>query len=159
MRMLFIFQVIRRHLTKALWRKRSGTEIEEIIYHHDNAPSHRAADTLETIDFLSMERLEHTPYSPDLAPMNFALFPRLKSKLRGKRFEDLDHLECQWAQCLVAMRKPGSGTLLTRGLHDSGNVLTVTASNLNKYDVNVERKTKMTLICRVCALVVVIVLL
>ena len=92
MRMLSIFQVIRRDLTKALRRKRSGMEIEEIIYHHDNAPSHRAADTLETIDFLGMERLEHAPYSPDLAPMDFALFPRLKSELRGKRFDDLDHL-------------------------------------------------------------------
>jgi len=86
MRMLSIFPVIRRDLTTALRRKRSGMEIEEIIYHHDNAPSHRTADTLETIDFLGMERPEHAPYSPDLAPMDFALFPRLKSELRGKRF-------------------------------------------------------------------------
>jgi len=56
------------------------------------APSHRAAYTLETIDFLGMERLEHAPYSPDLSPMDFALFPRLKSELRGKHFEDLGHL-------------------------------------------------------------------
>jgi len=34
MRMLSIFQVIRRDLTKALRRKRSGMEIKEIIYHH-----------------------------------------------------------------------------------------------------------------------------
>jgi len=63
-----------------------------MIYHHDNAPFNRAADTLETIDFHGMKRLEHAPYSPDIAPMDFALFPRLKSELRGKRFEDLDHL-------------------------------------------------------------------
>ena len=79
MRMLSIVQVIRRDLTKALRRKRSGMEIEEIIYHHDNAPSHRAADTLETIDFLGMERLEHAHYSPDLAPIDFALFPRFRT--------------------------------------------------------------------------------
>jgi len=86
--MLSIVQVICRDLTKAFRRKRSGMEIEEIIYHHDNTPSHRAADTLETIDFLGMERLEHAPYSPDLALMDFVLFLRLKRELCGKRFED-----------------------------------------------------------------------
>ena len=70
-----IVQVICRDLTKALRRKRSGMKIKEIIYHHDNAPSHRAADTLGRIDFLGME---HAPYSPDLAPMDFALFPRFR---------------------------------------------------------------------------------
>jgi hypothetical protein len=30
--------------------------------------------------------LPHHPYSPDLAPCNFFFFPRLKEKLRGRRF-------------------------------------------------------------------------
>jgi len=54
MRMLSIFQVIRRDLTKALRRKRSSIEIKEIIYLHDNAPSHQTDDILATIDFLGM---------------------------------------------------------------------------------------------------------
>jgi hypothetical protein len=29
----------------------------------------------------------HPPYSPDLAPCDFALFPKLKMKLKGRRFE------------------------------------------------------------------------
>jgi hypothetical protein len=28
----------------------------------------------------------HPPYSPDLAPIDFFLFPKLKAKVRGKRF-------------------------------------------------------------------------
>lgn len=32
------------------------------------------------------------PYSPDLAPIDFAFFPYLKSKLRGQRFLDLNDL-------------------------------------------------------------------
>jgi histone-lysine N-methyltransferase SETMAR len=70
-------------------------ETEELIYHQDNAPAHRAIETLDTIDFLGMERIPHAPYSPDLAPMDFALFPRLKAELRGKRFADLDDLRME----------------------------------------------------------------
>jgi hypothetical protein len=29
----------------------------------------------------------HPPYSPDLARCDFALFPKLKKKLKGRRFE------------------------------------------------------------------------
>jgi hypothetical protein len=29
----------------------------------------------------------HPPYSPDLASCDFALFPKLKMKLKGRRFE------------------------------------------------------------------------
>jgi hypothetical protein len=29
----------------------------------------------------------HPSYSPDLAPCDFALFPKLKMKLKGQRFE------------------------------------------------------------------------
>lgn len=82
-------------MTHALRRKRPDIDIEQLIYHQDNAPAHRAVDTLDTIDFLGMERIPHAPYSPDLAPMDFALFPRLKAELRGKRFADLDDLRME----------------------------------------------------------------
>ncbi len=35
----------------------------------------------------------HPPYSPDLAPCDFFLFPKLKAKLRGTRFPNLDELQ------------------------------------------------------------------
>jgi hypothetical protein len=39
----------------------------------------------------------HPPYSPDLAPCDFALFPKLKMKLKGRRFETVSdiHRESQ----------------------------------------------------------------
>ena len=33
------------------------------------------------------------PYSPDLVPCNFWLFPKLKSPLKGKRFQTVDNIE------------------------------------------------------------------
>ena len=35
----------------------------------------------------------HPPYSPDLAPCDFWMFPRLKEKLRGRRFEDVEEMK------------------------------------------------------------------
>jgi histone-lysine N-methyltransferase SETMAR len=35
---------------------------------------------------LHYELLEHPPYSPDLAPSDFYLFPKLKLFLAGQRF-------------------------------------------------------------------------
>ena len=32
------------------------------------------------------------PYSPDLAPSDFFLFPRMKSPMRGRRFQDDDEV-------------------------------------------------------------------
>jgi hypothetical protein len=35
----------------------------------------------------------HPPYSPDLAPCDFALFPKLKMKLKGRRFETVSDIQ------------------------------------------------------------------
>jgi hypothetical protein len=35
----------------------------------------------------------HRPYSPDLAPCDFAMFPKLKMKLKGRRFETVSDIQ------------------------------------------------------------------
>jgi hypothetical protein len=35
----------------------------------------------------------HPPYSPDLAPCDFALFPKLKMKLKERHFETLSNIQ------------------------------------------------------------------
>ena len=49
-------------------------------------------DSQSKIDLLEFQFLKHPPYSPDLAPMNFAVFPYIKSFLRGMRFNNLSEL-------------------------------------------------------------------
>jgi hypothetical protein len=36
--------------------------------------------------------IPHPPYSPDLAPYDFALFPKLKMRLKGRRFETVSDI-------------------------------------------------------------------
>ena len=59
---------------------------------HDNAPSHTAGSTDLELALLGFQRILHPPYSPDLAPLDFAYFPPLKEHLRGRRFEDKDDI-------------------------------------------------------------------
>ena len=44
--------------------------------------------------------LEHPPYSPDLAPCDFFLFPKIKSGLKGTRFESVDAVKKQVTQLM-----------------------------------------------------------
>ncbi|GBM36126.1 hypothetical protein AVEN_179119-1 [Araneus ventricosus] len=59
---------------------------------HDNAPPHRDLIVKKYIARHSVTTLEHHPYSPDLAPAEFYLFPRLKMKLKGHSFVDSDEV-------------------------------------------------------------------
>jgi hypothetical protein len=37
--------------------------------------------------------MDHPPYSPDLAPCDFWLFPKLKNALKGQRFADIPDVQ------------------------------------------------------------------
>jgi hypothetical protein len=49
--------------------------------------------------------LEHAPYSPDLAPCDFFLFPKIKSILKGTRFESMEEVKRKSAELLNALTK------------------------------------------------------
>ena len=38
-------------------------------------------------------QVTHTPYNPNLAPWNFRLFPKLKSPLKGRRFQNVVEIQ------------------------------------------------------------------
>ncbi|GBN84258.1 hypothetical protein AVEN_254239-1 [Araneus ventricosus] len=59
---------------------------------HDNAPPHRALIVKTYLARHSVTTLEHPPYSPDLAPADFYMFPRLKMRWKGHRFVDSDEV-------------------------------------------------------------------
>jgi histone-lysine N-methyltransferase SETMAR len=79
-------------LVHALEKKRPGVPIEHFILHMDNASSHTAAATELEVGVLGFGRVAHPPYSPDLAPFDFAIFPTIKAQLKGHRFQSLNEL-------------------------------------------------------------------
>ena len=69
-----------------LKRKRPHLAKKKVLFHHDNAPAHSSAIAIAKLVELRYELLSHPPYSPDLAPCDFYLFPNMKKWLGGKRF-------------------------------------------------------------------------
>ena len=88
----------------------------------DNASAHTSQVAMTAATECGFEVLSHLPYSPDMAPSDFYLFPNLKSNLRGTQFgstegviaamneylegqEGLRKLEQRWPKCIAL--KPG----------------------------------------------------
>jgi hypothetical protein len=60
-----------------------------------------------------MAVVPHPPYSPDLAPYGFFLFPRMKSKLKERRFQDVTEIQEQSLTVLHAIPKSVPAVLPT----------------------------------------------
>ncbi|GFR72134.1 mariner Mos1 transposase [Elysia marginata] len=80
-------KVLQDKLRPAIRKKRPGLLKESIMFHHDNAPVHTARAVTDVLAGYKWELLKHPCYSPDLAPWDFHLFPKMKQHLRGQRFE------------------------------------------------------------------------
>ena len=65
---------------RELWEARSW------LLHHDNAPAHNTLGIWEFLAKNNIAVLEQPPYSPDLTPCDFYLFPKLKEVIKGTRF-------------------------------------------------------------------------
>ena len=59
---------------------------KKIIFHQDNAPLHTSVIAMAKLHELRYELLQQPPYSPDLVPSDFHLFPKLNIFLGGRRF-------------------------------------------------------------------------
>ena len=60
--------------------------------HHDNGPIHSAHAIHAFLAKSSMPLVGQAPYSPDLAPCDFWLFPKLKTILKGRRFQSREDI-------------------------------------------------------------------
>ena len=56
----------------------------------DNAPVHNSILVTDYLKNMGIKTVPHPPYSPDLAPCDFWLFPKLKEKLTGCRYETIE---------------------------------------------------------------------
>jgi histone-lysine N-methyltransferase SETMAR len=71
-------------LQECVRRKRHELWPDKWILHHDNAAAHDALRVHEFLAKNSFTKLDHPPYSPELAPCDFLLFPKLKNTVKGQ---------------------------------------------------------------------------
>lgn len=89
----FYCDVLRR-LREDIRRKRPDQwRANNWVLHHDNAPAHRALTTRAFLASKNTTVAPQPPYSPDLAPCDFFLFPKMKMRLKGRRFETVEEIQ------------------------------------------------------------------
>jgi len=66
-------------LKDILKEKRREKVINVVLFLHDNAPAHRVLATRYKLDYLGLQCLDHQPYSLNLAPWDYHLFPGLNN--------------------------------------------------------------------------------
>ena len=62
-------------------------------FQQDNAPVHNSILVTDYLTKMGIKTVAHPPYSPDLAPSDFWLFPKLKEKLGDCRYETIEEMK------------------------------------------------------------------
>jgi transposase len=82
-----------RHLRDAVRRKRQDLwASHNWKMHHDNAPAHSSHLIQSFLAKHGIPVVRQAPYSPDMAPCDFWLFPKLKMPLKGSRFDSCEDI-------------------------------------------------------------------
>jgi len=84
-----------------LWRNRW-------ILNQDNAKAHNALPINQCLKNKNITLLGHTPYSPDLAPYDFYLFPNIKSVLKRTNFLSVENLKAKMSEFLNSLTERDS---------------------------------------------------
>ncbi|UYV67811.1 hypothetical protein LAZ67_5002117 [Cordylochernes scorpioides] len=93
---LSVYLGIMRCLREAVRLKRPERwQNNDWILHVGNARPHTAHVVLQFLAKHSTIQIPHPPYSPDLAPNDFFLYPKLKMNLKGRKFDNVDMIQAE----------------------------------------------------------------
>ena len=96
----FYKDVVLKKVKKFYKKKRPSVGLKGTFLLHDNAPAHKCKVVVDFLDKEKVKVIKHPPYSPDLSPCDFFLFPRLKKMLSGRRYHTKSALGSAIHQCL-----------------------------------------------------------
>lgn len=80
-------------LRDAIKHKRRGKYAKGIRLLHDNTPVHTDLFVKTAVRQCGFSEISNPPYSPDLVPSDYYLISKLKSDLRGRKFQIDDDLQ------------------------------------------------------------------
>ena len=86
-------------------KRRPITGLRGLCLIHDNAPAHKCVLVQDFLKEEKVVQLSYAPYSPDLSPCDFFLFPLLKKTLSSRRYESRSALGREIYQCLQGIPK------------------------------------------------------
>ena len=99
----FCKNVVLKKLKAHFKRRRPKTGLKYLSLLHDNATAHKVRIVTEFLESEKVNVLPHTPFSPDLAPCDYFLFPKLKFHLSGKSYKSRNALGSAVYQFLMGL--------------------------------------------------------
>ena len=106
-------KLLKINVLNAIRKKRPDLFPSGFLLHQDNAPVHNSKVVRSAIQDMGIETLPHPPYSPDLAPCDFWLFPNMKDSLRGNRYESREELREALSGSLRVLSRDGLQHVMT----------------------------------------------
>ena len=83
-----------REFRKRFRQKRPAVfKLAQWHFRQDNAPVHNPILVTDYLTKMGSKTIPHPPYTSVLAPCDFCLFPKLKEKLRGCRYETIEEMK------------------------------------------------------------------
>ncbi|UYV80648.1 hypothetical protein LAZ67_19001219 [Cordylochernes scorpioides] len=114
-----VFLGIMRRLRKAVRLKSPERwQNNDWILHVDNARPHTAHVVLQFLAKHSTIQMPHPPYPPDIAPNDFFLYPKLKMKLKGRKYDNVDMIQAESKATLRNLSKSDLSPASTIGKKD-----------------------------------------
>ena len=81
--------VLREFRKRFLQKRPTLFKLSQWHFHQDNAPVYNSILVTDYLTKMGIKTVPHHPYSPDLAPCDFCLFP----KLRGCHYETIEEMK------------------------------------------------------------------
>ena len=78
-----------------------------VLILHDKARPHSSDAVSEILEKYGCQVLPHPPYSPDMSPPDFDLFPKLKKPLHGKRFRSVEEVSNEVTRVIRRIKNEG----------------------------------------------------
>ena len=88
----YYVQTVLPQVKNTIDEQRPTIGMSRTFHLHDNAAPHKSRATTQALQEQGIRVLPHPAYSPDLAPCDFWLFPILKDRLAGRKFERIQDL-------------------------------------------------------------------
>ena len=89
----YYVEVLRKSRKRFRWKRPALFKSGQWHFHQDSAPVHNSILVTDYLTKMGIKTIPHPPYSPDLAPGDICLFPKLKEKLRGCRYETIEEMK------------------------------------------------------------------
>ena len=89
----YYVEVLREFRKRFCWKRPALFKSGQWHFHQDNPPVHNSILVIDYSTKMGIKTVPHPPYSPDLAPCDFWLFPKLKEKLRGCHYETIEEMK------------------------------------------------------------------